>query len=458
MEEVKIPESKFKVGDRVKIVNTQKTCSHLSGSYGTISDLFLSSDGNHYYELDNLSFESRKGKHTCFYAFIDSELEHATTKRQKEPKKEAYGFKHGDMLEIVGDAYFPANVGKGTIVRAVGCSDCHIIAELPQGVIGHDGKDIDCTHWETFSGLRYWYIRPCFLKLVKQANITIVSHEIIGNTTYVTLSNGDKGTARCNPEDEFDAHAGLKLATERAYGVEIAVKSTPYEKNTPKPKFEVGKKYVITDKSWKTGTVIEITDFKKTHHSFIYKFTVIKGDLCIIEFWEDSAMGKSLTPYEEPQVKEIKRQAKVGEYIKLTRKNFSFNKIGDILKVDSVEKVASVYAKNHPLRLKFALFANGENHLWHYTSYDYVVLENYKPEEKKEPKPKLKFKEGDYVYVRNATNGCQGAIGKNGVVTNLEATYGLLKSCGLDTKNVRLTNGTIWRVNTDGLEFTKSTL
>ena len=103
--------------------------------------------------------------------------------------------------------------------------------------------------------------------------------------------------------------------------------------------------------------------------------------------------------------------------------------------------------------MKFALFANGENYLWHYTSYDYVVLENYKPEEKKELKPKLKFEEGDFVYLCDALSGCDGANSRVGIVTDREASNGLSKPCGLDTTNVIFESGRIWCVNTDGIKL-----
>lgn len=252
MEKVKIPESKFKVGDRVKIVKSVFS-SRLVGNYATICNVFYESvfKERHIYKLKNLS----KFKNlNPYYWFDENDLEFASTKKINLNKK-------NDTFTTPYEPYTP--------------------------------------------------------------NKTIVSHEIIGNTTYVTLSNGDKGIARCNPEDKFDAYIGLKLAAERAYGVEIAVKPT--------------------------------------------------------------------------QQKE-------------------YRSIASYLKPDN-------YAKE--------------------VCY---------------PSEKAKFKKGDYVYIAYACCGCQGANGRRGIVTDRQATNGLTNDPSIDTTNVLLSSGSVWRVNTDGLEFAKSTL
>lgn len=78
------------------------------------------------------------------------------------------------------------------------------------------------------------------------------------------------------------------------------------------------------------------------------------------------------------EVREVKRQAKVGEYIKLTEKWYSFNEIGDVLKVESVFncQLACVFGKNHPRN------TNKSERKWPYRPGQYVVLENYEPPKK----------------------------------------------------------------------------
>lgn len=75
------------------------------------------------------------------------------------------------------------------------------------------------------------------------------------------------------------------------------------------------------------------------------------------------------------QVREVKRLAEVGEYIKLTRAEYSFNKVGDVLRVDNrINGLAIVYNSNQPRETGYNLAAD-----WGYLPHEYVVLENYKP-------------------------------------------------------------------------------
>ncbi len=93
-------------------------------------------------------------------------------------------------------------------------------------------------------------------------------------------------------------------------------------------------------------------------------------------------------------MKEVKRKAKVGEYIKLTKKDFDFDEIGDILKVDSVRNnVVSVLGKNHKRD------TNHPNVEWNYETDEYVVLEDYKEKNMKFDKDNLKV--GDKVLLKN---------------------------------------------------------
>lgn len=76
------------------------------------------------------------------------------------------------------------------------------------------------------------------------------------------------------------------------------------------------------------------------------------------------------------QVREVRRKARVGEYIKLTKKSFTFNEVGDILKVSSVDNnLVKVLAKDHPRDTDGADYEED----WSYTTDEYVVLERYQP-------------------------------------------------------------------------------
>ena len=95
-------------------------------------------------------------------------------------------------------------------------------------------------------------------------------------------------------------------------------------------------------------------------------------------------MGEVVKP--DNCVREVKRKAKVGEYIKIVDAKPLFNayKNGDVFKVVSVSR-SGVEIKKDETQVTAA---------WH---EEYVVLENYKPEEKKEDNNKIHV--GDMVEV-----------------------------------------------------------
>lgn len=92
--------------------------------------------------------------------------------------------------------------------------------------------------------------------------------------------------------------------------------------------------------------------------------------------------------------KEIKRKANVGDYIKLTHKSYSFDKEGDILKIDGLKGCNPyVLGENH-LR-----YTKHPNYDWTYIEEEYVVLER---EEKGEDiMKKNDLKNGTIVELRN---------------------------------------------------------
>ena len=91
---------------------------------------------------------------------------------------------------------------------------------------------------------------------------------------------------------------------------------------------------------------------------------------------------------EDNGVREVKRKAKVGEYIKIVDAKPLFNsyKNGDVFKVVSVHKTGVEIKKDGTLVTA----------AWH---SEYVVLENYKPEEKAQEKDNSEIHFGDMVEV-----------------------------------------------------------
>lgn len=98
-------------------------------------------------------------------------------------------------------------------------------------------------------------------------------------------------------------------------------------------------------------------------------------------------MGEDVKP--DNCVREVKRKAKVGEYVKVVNEKSVFNtyKNGDIFKVTYVTASGCI-CKN----------SDGDAGLWH---EEYVVLENYKPE--KEPEKKDEICVGDTVKVTDGS-------------------------------------------------------
>lgn len=99
-------------------------------------------------------------------------------------------------------------------------------------------------------------------------------------------------------------------------------------------------------------------------------------------------MGDDVKP--DNGVREVKRKAKVGEYVKVVNEKSVFNtyKNGEIFKVTYVTKSGCI-CKN----------SEKQCGLWH---EEYVVLENYKPEEKAQKEDDSKIHVGDMVEVTHS--------------------------------------------------------
>ena len=96
---------------------------------------------------------------------------------------------------------------------------------------------------------------------------------------------------------------------------------------------------------------------------------------------------------EETGVREVKRLAKVGEYVKIVNAVSSYGnyKNGDILQIVDDTYYCVIYGHN-PCE---ALY-----------DHEYVVLEGYKPKKEGEPKEPHKFKVGDIVKCNNPVRYC----------------------------------------------------
>lgn len=102
-------------------------------------------------------------------------------------------------------------------------------------------------------------------------------------------------------------------------------------------------------------------------------------------------MGETVNP--DNMVREVKRKAKVGEYIKIVdAQPFMISyKNGDVFKVVSTSEPGVVIEKDKGIATA----------AWH---REYVVLENYKPEEKAQEKDDSEIHVGDMVEVTHRGN------------------------------------------------------
>ena len=131
--------------------------------------------------------------------------------------------------------------------------------------------------------------------------------------------------------------------------------------------------------------------------------------------------------------KEVERVAKKGEYIKLTNPTYTFDKEGDILKVDEAkESLIYVKGRNHKRKIDGC---HNDDRFWAYEEYDYVVLE------RKDDKMS-KFKVGDKVVANVKGEKLYGEI--------VETEGG----CGKDMNLVKFYN---WNEGHNGNGFSKKT-
>lgn len=92
-------------------------------------------------------------------------------------------------------------------------------------------------------------------------------------------------------------------------------------------------------------------------------------------------LGKPCGKAAKEEWRVVNRKPKVGDYIRLKRKWYSFTEKGDILMVDDIssDDVVLVYGESHPRK-------TGDDHTpWSYSPTEYEVVEKVT---KEEPKPK----------------------------------------------------------------------
>jgi hypothetical protein len=300
-----------------------------------------------------------------------------------------------------------------------------------------------------------------------------------GVETLARLYDGNKvvksASAKCCPDDEFDFKIGAKIAYERLIGEE---KPKVEEKPIEKPKFEVGKYYkydgthgegiikitevdgsVIyyeiveglkydspaksfeirspfamnttpidyTEKTekveslnqkYQTGDYAQIIACKHDHGFKIGTVVRLTKDNEDYEATDSTGHTWYVTDDELTPVtwKAVDRPVKKGDYVRIVRCGFGFNKVGDILKVHEPHGTGIlVLDKHHPRSTGYSV----DDYEWCYCKEHFEVVEplgEKKPEPKTETKPT--FKEGDRVRHAKYGDGtviCLAEFGGYGV-------------------------------------------
>lgn len=203
---------------------------------------------------------------------------------------------------------------------------------------------------------RYQIIIDCEDDKVTKARMMVGGREV--KTTI----------ARRNPVDEFDFAIGAKVAFDRLFGKEP---SAPVE-SVPAPKFKVGDRVKCIRSVGTNNKIVNKYGTVRDVHSdgwCAVEFDVnINGHECGGTIKSGRGWYCPADKLEPAPVREVKRHAKVGEYVKIVESTFYKNrfKVGEIHKVtgqlmDAGEVVldcGSPYASPN----------------------EYVVLEGYKPE------------------------------------------------------------------------------
>jgi hypothetical protein len=206
------------------------------------------------------------------------------------------------------------------------------------------------------------------IKLIEKHAPTIVIYPK-GTDTIAILKDGNKvvksAKAMCNPTDTYDFNIGAKLAFERLMGEEVKQPKADgnftvrcVKDHMPGDYLTAGKIYSFID-----GRITYDSGLRGCEYSSFKQYKR-----------ENTNLGACLILISD-EVKEVKRTARAGEYIKVVdardvpcTNNKPEYKNGDILKVISASHQAR-YA-NGSASNSFERVLNTE---------EYVVLENYKP-------------------------------------------------------------------------------
>ena len=217
-------------------------------------------------------------------------------------------------------------------------------------------------------------------------NETIVIYKKDNEVIALDKRKGKKAIAKCSPEDTFDFNIGAKLAFDRLMngnkesitveGMRKRLKSYCAGRSCCNCKLK-GKTYRCG-----RGTNFTIKDdagnYTMSDEEIKTAFNIVFGN----------------------GVKEVKRRAKTGEYVKIVNAVLPFGnyKNGDILQI-----VGDTYG--------YVRYGHNPGEALY--DYEYVVLEGYNPKKECEPKEPHKFKVGDIVKGNSESDRCYNITNSN---------------------------------------------
>lgn len=327
-------------------------------------------------------------------------------------------FKVGDTVEFVNDRWVRQG-GMGKVVKV-------------------DNVDVKMPYLVSSGGYKWWTYENDIMQISSLDEIRIT---VKGNKTIAVHKNGDQLIKRteaiCCPTDTFNFATGAKLAMDRLF------------EDKPKSKYDSLTDEKLFDEVCHKGLCSASNSSSRKNDCV---FLGVEKNCAAIRANSTPEQRKDAIAYliaedtpEKPiedkpkEVREVKREAKVGEYIKLTEEMFSFDKAGDVLKVNAVcNDYAETLPRDHPRRT-----GNSVTGHWSYPSENYVVLENYTPET--EPKEEPRFEVGDKAKViGNKLSGHHFPIGEIVRVIRKEGTN--------DYRTEYLDGRDWWSVNSADIE------
>lgn len=212
----------------------------------------------------------------------------------------------------------------------------------------------------------YWHSYESMIVSVEPREEIHITRD--GDTVHAIMKKDGKVTYRskavCSPEDEFDFLIGSTLAYNR-----LIVHTGGKAKADPEPEYvEIVSNSASPKHYFNEGDVCKV----------VSRYNVY---LCVERITDSSRQYVSNLDF--IPIKPVKRAAKAGEYIMLIKESFSFNEIGDVLKVNhNSGNHVEVLPEDHPERESLCYsFIEVDGH-WNYAKNDYVVLEGYKPPKK----------------------------------------------------------------------------